>query len=157
EFQVIHIRGLRRIVTAFDVAVVRGEIQRSPADFVRDLRISALLEQERAEFIMAVLGRSQQRGPSESRDLVYVRAAGAQFLRAIEAIHLGGVAQRGKTAPVGIGLASECGLESGVIRLRHDIGAARSHIRSAPPRGCTAAISCALLSLILLTLVLLSL
>jgi hypothetical protein len=64
EIEVIEVAGAHRIVAAFDIAVVGGQIERSPAAFVGEIGIGAAFEQERGEDVVAVLGRGQQGRPS---------------------------------------------------------------------------------------------
>ena len=104
----IHVRPADRIVAGFDVAIVGGEIERRPAAFVGEIRIGAVIEQIRGEFVVAVLRRGEQRGPAVVGGLVDIGAGGHQIDRALKAAFARGENQRGHAAAVfGCGSAEE--------------------------------------------------
>ena len=82
----IEIAFADRIVAVLDVAVVGGEIERHPAAFVGQVRIGAVIEQIRAELVVPVLRRDEQRGPAVAGRLIDVRAGRQQHLHRLEIV-----------------------------------------------------------------------
>ena len=89
-----------RIIAAFDIAVVGGQIERRPAAVVGDVGIGAVIEQIGAQLVVAILGRGQQRGPAVVRSLIDVGAGLDQDSGALEAILASRVNQRRESAAI---------------------------------------------------------
>ena len=71
-FQMVHVRLRHRKVAAFDVAVIRCQVQRRPATLIGDIHVRAVFNQIRCEFVVPVVGRRQQWSPSVLRDLIHI-------------------------------------------------------------------------------------
>jgi hypothetical protein len=82
--EVIHVRLGHRIITAFDVAVVGGKVQRRPPALVGEIHIGAPINQHRRQPVMAVVGRRQQRRPAVLGDLIDVGPGVEQQVRRLE-------------------------------------------------------------------------
>ena len=108
EVEVIHVRSAHRIVAGFDVAVVGGEVERTPAAVVGEIRIGAVVEQPGGQFVVPVLGCGEERTPAVEGGLIDIGAGCNQIDRAIEASFASGEYQRGQAAAVfGSGSAEE--------------------------------------------------
>ena len=100
EIQVIHVAAADRIIAVLDVAVIGGQVERGPPARVREVRVGALVEEKRAELVIAVLRRDQQRAPAVAGHLVHVRAGGQQHLHRLEIVGANGIHQRRQRAAV---------------------------------------------------------
>ena len=67
ELEVVHVAPADGVVAVLDVAVVGREVQRRPSALVGEVRVGAVLQQIRAELVVAVLCRDQQRTSIRSR------------------------------------------------------------------------------------------
>ena len=86
EIQMIHVGFADRIISGFNIAVVGGEIERRPPAFVGEIHIGAVLQQKRAELVVAILRRHQQGAPAVAGNLVDVRSGRQQGLHGIEIV-----------------------------------------------------------------------
>src|SRR5690242_3688427 len=99
-FEVIHVRRADRIIAAFDVAIVGGEIQRGPAALVGKVHVSAVLEQVGTEFVIAVLGGDQQGAPAVAGGLVDVGSGSQERLYGFEIVRASCVDESGKASAI---------------------------------------------------------
>jgi hypothetical protein len=90
----VHIRRAHRIVAAFNIAVISRKIQGRPAALIRDVRIRAVIQQIRRQFVVPVLRRNEQGSPPIMSSLIQVSARLYQNLGALKAILAGRVDQR---------------------------------------------------------------
>ena len=92
--QMVHIRRAHRIVAAFNIAVISRKIQGRPAAAIRDVRIRAVIQQIRRQFVVPVLRRHEQGSPPIMGSLIHIGARLYQNLGALQAIFAGCVHQR---------------------------------------------------------------
>jgi len=134
ELERVHVTLGDRIIAAFDVAVVGGDVEGRPSAAVGQVRIRAALEQHGCQLVMAVVDRRQQRGPAVVRRQVDVGAAVEQDLCRVEVAFARGKDQRRQSAAVG---AHESGFDDRIV--------ARIGGRGVRRRGC-AALTCTALA-----------
>ena len=146
EIQMIHVRLADRIISGFDIAVVRSQIKRRPAALVGEIHVGAVVQQIRSELVVPVLRRDQQGAPAVSRDLVHVRSGRQQDFDGIEIVGANRIHQRrqlaaifhhrSSTAESAKTERSGCGVVGKIPRL---IGAVRACSRSTPAASAAAA------------------
>jgi len=76
ERQMVHVGRTNGIIAPFDVAVVRGEIERPPAAVISKVRICAVIKKVFPDLVVLVLSSRKQGSPAVVGGLVY---AGSGF------------------------------------------------------------------------------
>ena len=103
-FQVIHVRRADRIVSSFDVAVVRRQVKGSPAALVGKVRVGALFKQVFAELVEPVLRCDEQGTPAVAGHLIDIGSGIEQHADGFEAVCTCCIDQRCQLASIGLGL-----------------------------------------------------
>ena len=94
EVEVIHVALAHRVIAVFDVAVVRGKVQRSPPAFVRETGIRTMIEKIRTKLVVPVLSGHQQWAPAVTGGLIDVDTGCEENLHRFDIIRTCGVDQR---------------------------------------------------------------
>ena len=98
DLEVIEVRLRHRVVAAFDVAVVGGQVKRCPPALVGEVHVRAAVDQHLGERVVAVVDRRQQRRPPVLGRLVDLRAASDEGLRRVDVAFARGEHERSESA-----------------------------------------------------------